>query len=190
MSQDDIISLHGSDEDDSGDDNSDNENEGEVEDVTPQKLPSPRLKESGSSKIQVSRPSLATRSRGKATLEGVVLDRLPSSRTMSHIRVVGPLPANPVTPTLRALRPKGKGKQRQASPPPPQPGPSARTRSSTREELKTSVPQIAAPDLSVIGTFLRETTNVSLLPSVFFKLIQELIRLLFTGPPHVHSLHH
>jgi hypothetical protein len=87
---------------------------------------------------------------------------------MPHIRVKGPMPPNPVTPTPRALRPKGKGKQRQASPPPPsQLAPTIRTRSSIREELKASVPQIATPDLSVMGAFLRETGNVSLLLSVF-----------------------
>ena len=130
----------------------------------------PRLKESGTSKIQVSRPGITTRSRGKAVLEGVVLDRLSSlPRPTPYIRLEGPLSLDPVTPTPRASRSKGKGKQRQASPPPPPQVPAIRTRSTTREELKASVPSLTVPDFSEVGKFLKETDNVCLFLHISFK---------------------
>jgi hypothetical protein len=86
-----------------------------------------------------------------------------------HSRFEAPLVPEPVTPTPRATRSKGKGKQRQASPPPPPQVPAIRTRSTTREELKASVPSLTVPDFSEVGLFLKETDNVCLFFHISFK---------------------
>jgi hypothetical protein len=88
---------------------------------------------------------------------------------MPHIRFEAPLVPEPVTPTPRATRSKGKGKQRQASPPPPPQVPIIRIRSTTREELKASVPPLTVPDFSEVGKFLKETDNVCLFLPISFK---------------------
>ena len=163
-------------EDDEDEEDEEDEDDGEDndEEITPQKPPAPPLRDSGKSKIQATRSGLVTRSQGTSVSRVVTPERtssLPRPRQVSRIRVEDPLPSVPVSPSPRATRSKGKGKQRQISPPalptvpfatiptvviPPMP-----TRASTREELKERVPQITAPDLLAMGSFLLETDNVS-----------------------------